>query len=44
VLEAEDMLASTDADKEILEQRKLDLRCNSPEQYKGTGFALVVGR
>lgn len=35
MLEAEDMLASTDADREILEQRKLDLALQLTEQYKG---------
>ena len=35
MLEAEDMLASTDADTEILEQRKLDLALQLTEQYKG---------
>ncbi len=34
MLEAEDMLASTDADREILEQRKLDLALQLTEQYK----------
>ena len=35
MLEAEDMLASTDADQEVLEQRKLDLALQLTEQYKG---------
>src|SRR5260370_18112216 len=35
MLEAEDMLASTDVDREILEQRKLDLALQLTEQYKG---------
>src|SRR5260370_19237978 len=35
MLEAEDMLASTDVDREILEQRKLDLAVQLTEQYKG---------
>lgn len=33
--EAEDMLASTDAGEEVLEQRKLDLALQLTEQYKG---------
>jgi REP element-mobilizing transposase RayT len=33
--EAEDMLASSDAGEEILEQRKLDLALQLTEQYKG---------
>jgi hypothetical protein len=35
MLEAEEMLASTDVDREILEQRKLDLALQLTEQYKG---------
>ena len=35
MLEAEDMLASTDAGQEILEQRKLDLALQLTQQYKG---------
>lgn len=35
MLEAEDMLASTNADEEILERRKLDLAILLTEQYKG---------
>src|ERR1017187_8598959 len=35
MLEAEDMLAATDAGEEILEQRKLDLALQLTEQYKG---------
>src|SRR5260370_40103884 len=35
MLEAEDMLASTDVDREILEQRKLDLAVQLTAQYKG---------
>src|SRR5438552_5413665 len=35
MLEAEDMLASGDADEVILEQRKLDLALQLTEQYKG---------
>ncbi|HXS95769.1 MAG TPA: hypothetical protein VN736_14290 [Candidatus Limnocylindrales bacterium] len=33
--EAEDMLADTDADSEVLEQRKFDLALKLTEQYKG---------
>ena len=33
--EAEDMLASTDAGEEVLEQRRLDLALQLTEQYKG---------
>ena len=35
MLEAEDMLAVSDAGEEILEQRKLDLALQLTEQYKG---------
>ena len=35
MLEAEDMLGTSDADQEILEQRKLDLAVQLTEQYKG---------
>src|ERR1700687_5954075 len=35
MLEAEDMLLSTDVEREILEQRKLDLALQLTEQYKG---------
>ena len=35
MLEAEDMLASTDADQDILDQRKLDLALQLTQQYKG---------
>src|ERR1035437_5142486 len=35
MLEAEDMLASTDAGEEILERRKLDLALQLTQQYKG---------
>lgn len=35
MLEAEDMLADTDAESEILEQRKFDLALRLTEQYKG---------
>ncbi len=35
MLEAEDMLAPSDAAEEILEQRKLDLALQLTEQYKG---------
>jgi hypothetical protein len=35
MLEAEDMLGASDADQEILEQRKLDLAVQLTEQYKG---------
>jgi len=35
MLEAEDMLASIDADQEIIEQRKLDLALQLTQQYKG---------
>ena len=35
MLEAEDMLGSTDAEQEILEQRKFDLALQLTEQYKG---------
>jgi hypothetical protein len=35
MLEAEDMLADTDAGSEILEQRKFDLAMKLTEQYKG---------
>ena len=35
MLEAEEMLAPTDAGEEVLEQRKLDLALQLTEQYKG---------
>jgi hypothetical protein len=35
MLEAEDMLGTTDAAEEVLEQRKLDLALQLTEQYKG---------
>lgn len=35
MLEAEEMLASTDADQDILEQRKMDLALQLAQQYKG---------
>src|SRR4029077_951755 len=35
MLEAEDMLAASDADDDVIEQRKLDLALQLNEQYKG---------
>jgi hypothetical protein len=35
LLEAEDMLADSDAELEVLEQRKLDLALNLADQYRG---------
>src|ERR1035437_9103630 len=45
MLEAEDMLASTDAGEEILERRKLDLALQLTQQYKETAQELFpIGR
>src|SRR5579862_1564034 len=35
MVEAEDMLAATDADSEVLERRKFDLALQLAEQYRG---------
>ena len=35
MVEAEDMLAATDAAEEVLEQRKFDLACQLTERYRG---------
>src|SRR5689334_11987880 len=35
MVEAEEMLALTDADDEIVEQRKFDLACQLTERYRG---------
>ena len=35
MVEAEDMLAATDASEDVLEQRKFDLACQLAERYRG---------
>jgi hypothetical protein len=42
MVEAEDMLAETDAAEDVIEQRKFDLACQLAERYRGASFVELL--